>query len=217
MRRWVPGRGTLLVFAPHPDDESLGAGGVLALSSKAVVAFATDGEAGAPCALRGRRLAALRRREARAACRVLGAEGEFWGLHDGGLKGEGGLALRAAASLEKWMPRVVLAPDARDPHPDHRALARAVASAVSALPARRRPRVLAYEVTGSVRPDLAADVSRAMSRKLRALACHRTQEGAHRWTAFSERRARARALWLKDAEFAEVFRAVPAPKSRRRA
>lgn len=214
MRRWTPGRGTLLVFAPHPDDESLGAGGVLALSPKAVVAFATDGEAGSPASLRGPRLALRRRREARAACRVLGAEAEFWGLPDGGLKGVKGLALRAAASLEKWRPRTVLLPHARDPHPDHRALARAVRAA---LPVRRRPRVFAYEVVGSLRPDAVADISAVVGKKIRALSLHATQERAHRWTAFSERRARARALWLKGAEFAEVFRAVPAPKARRRA
>lgn len=214
MRRWVPSRGTLLVFAPHPDDESLGAGGVLALSRKAVVVFATDGEAGAPAALRGARLAARRRSEARAACRLLGARTEFWGLADGALKGAKELSERAAASLEKWGPRTVLIPDEADPHPDHRALARAV---LSAMPGRRRPRVFAYEVTGSVRADVAADISRVMPRKTAALACHATQERAHRWTLFSEKRARARALRLRGAEFAEVFRAVPAPKARRRA
>lgn len=111
----------------------------------------------------------------------------------------------------------MLIPDESDPHPDHRALSRAVRAVLDAMPGRRRPCVFAYEATGSVLPDVAADISGVMSRKFGALACHATQERAHRWTLFSEKRARARALWLKGAEFAEVFRAVPGPTARPRA
>jgi LmbE family N-acetylglucosaminyl deacetylase len=196
------------VLAPHPDDESLGCGGVIvrhaSAGRRAVVAFATDGGAGAPARLRGPRLAARRRAEARAACRVLGAECEFWGLADGALPRARSLGARVSEALSRLGPRAVLRPAEDDPHPDHRALARAAARALRGL--ARRPAVWVYEVTGSVRPDAAADVGAAFAKKLRALARHRTQERAHRWTEFARRRAEARANLLTGADYAEAFK-----------
>ncbi|TBR20500.1 PIG-L family deacetylase [bacterium] len=191
-------RGTLLVLAAHPDDECLGAGGVLALHARAggraAVAFATDGAAGGP--RRGPRLAAVRRVEARLACRDLGAAAEFWGLEDGGLARERRLADFVAEALRRHRPALLLRPAADDPHPDHRALARA---------AGRAP-ALTYEVTGPVRPDVLADVSAVLALKLGALRRHRTQESRHGWSGFAARRAAALALLLPGARAAEGFR-----------
>lgn len=193
-------RGTLLLLAAHPDDECLGAGGLLALHARSggrvAVAFATDGAAGGPRASRGPRLAALRRREARGACRRLGAAPEFWGLRDGGLAHEPRLPAFVAEALRRHRPALLLRPAADDPHPDHRALARAAG----------RARALSYEVTGPVRPDVVMDVSAVLSRKLGALALHRSQERRHRWTAFAARRAAALALFIPGAKAAEGFR-----------
>ncbi|MBI3298071.1 MAG: PIG-L family deacetylase [Elusimicrobia bacterium] len=204
MRRLRLPRGTLLVLASHPDDESLGCGGVVAAhcraGRRAVVAFATDGGAGSPARLRGPRLAELRRAEARAACRVLGAECEFWGLPDGRLARAVGLRARVAEALARLRPAAVLAPGADDPHPDHRALARALARAEG----RRRAEWI-YEAASAVRPDAAADIGPDLRRKLAALARHRTQERAHGFVEFARRRAQARAILLPGADFAEVF------------
>lgn len=194
-------RGLLLLLAAHPDDESLGAGGVLALHARAggraAVAFATDGEAGG--APRGPALAARRRFEARAACRRLGVDCEFWGLADGGLSRETRLAAFVAEAVGRRRPVLLLRPAVDDPHPDHRALGRAAA---------RFPG-LAYEVTGPAKPDVLADIGGGLACKLAALACHRSQERRHRWTAFASRRARALALLLPGAEAAEGFRYTP--------
>lgn len=191
-------RGPILLLAAHPDDECLGAGGVLVLHARsggrAAVAFATDGEAGG--ALRGPALAARRRAEARQACRRLGASCEFWGLADGALAREARLAAFVAEAVRRRRPALVLRPAADDPHPDHRALARAAA---------RFPG-LSYEVTGPAKPDVLVDIGAASARKLAALACHRTQERRHRWTVFAARRARALALLLPGSEAAEGFR-----------
>jgi len=193
-------RGTILLLAAHPDDECLGAGGVLALHARsggrAAVAFATDGAAGGPRGVRGPRLAAVRRREAREACGRLGATPEFWGLADGGLAREPRLAAFVAEALRRHRPALILRPADDDPHPDHRALANAAG----------RARALSYEVTGPARPDVLADVSAVMALKLEALAHHRSQERRHRWTAFAARRAAVLALLLPGSDAAEGFR-----------
>lgn len=201
-------RGPLLVLAAHPDDESLGAGAVLAAHARAgrpaVVAFATDGGAGRPERLRGPRLAAVRRKEARRAAAALGASCEFWGLPDGGLASDPALAARVAEALARLRPSLLLVPAVDDPHPDHRALARASSGF--------RVETWVYEVTGPTRPDALFDASAWMAAKLDALRRHRTQEAAHCWTSFARRRARALALLLPGARYAEGFRR-PASRS----
>jgi LmbE family N-acetylglucosaminyl deacetylase len=192
-------RGTLLVLAAHPDDEALGAGAVLAAHARAggraVAAFATDGSRGRPARLRGPRLAALRRREARRAAAVLGAECEFWGLADGSLDRDKTLPSRVGEAVSRLRPALVLAPAQDDPHPDHRALARAV----------RAPH-LCYEATGPAVPDLLFDAGRALPAKLAALRAHATQERAHRWSIIALRRAAALALLAPGLRYAEGFR-----------
>ena len=133
--RRICGPGGLLVVAPHPDDEVLGCGGLIAAAAArgvpVHVVLATDGGASHPQAPRAR-LAALRLREMRAALRRLGgARLLALRLPDGastqapGL-GRGVAALRAL--LRRLRPRAVVAPSRQDTHPDHRT-ARAMAAA----------------------------------------------------------------------------------------
>ncbi len=125
------------MLAPHPDDDVLGCGALLAYAARrggAVdVLYATDGAASHP---RSRRyppaaLRALREREAGEALRRLGhdpARSRFLRAPDGRLEGLAGAAadaLRAAvsAAVAAAEPTIVLLPWRRDPHPDHRAFA----------------------------------------------------------------------------------------------
>jgi LmbE family N-acetylglucosaminyl deacetylase len=123
-----PGR-PLLVLAAHPDDESLGAGGLIAVAAAHAcpihIIVATDGEASHPRSPTHtpRELAAIRRGEVAAAVGVLapGAVLTFLGLPDGQLADCGpqlAAAVRQHASIG-WL----LAPWLGDRHPDHAACA----------------------------------------------------------------------------------------------
>ena len=135
---WLRTFGRTAVLAPHPDDESLGVGGVIAqlvdLGLPVAVIFLTDGGASHPGSATHPPavLAELRRREARAACRELGVADDavrFLGLPDGRVPRAGGDgfgaavdALRAALrNLSGGPPHTLLAPWRREPHGDHRA------------------------------------------------------------------------------------------------
>ncbi|WP_294190276.1 PIG-L family deacetylase [uncultured Sphingomonas sp.] len=185
-----------LILAPHPDDEALGAGGLIAGLSRAgarlQVAFLTDGAAShvdAP-GWTARRVAALRAAEAKAALRVLGASAPpAW------------CGWRDAAPFTADDPRLVRTVDrlvamcrrqgltriattwSADPHCDHQAaaaVARAVAGRLGTVP-------LFYCVWGWTRGDIAEQLAtmrpivissqgrRGVER--RALACHRSQLG----------------------------------------
>jgi LmbE family N-acetylglucosaminyl deacetylase len=135
---------TVVVVAPHPDDEVLAVGGLLQVLHRAghriEVVAVTDGEASHPGsrAIGPRALAAVRRIEAAQARRVLGLAARSTvhvGLPDGAVADhEDRLADVLADRLD---PRsIVLATWRGDGHPDHEATGRAAASAAALTGAR---------------------------------------------------------------------------------
>ncbi|RYG65540.1 PIG-L family deacetylase, partial [bacterium] len=127
--------GRTLCVAPHPDDESLGCGGTLALlneaSNEVGVAWVSDGGLSHPNSVKYPRpqLVQLREREALQALAQLGIGADsayFQRLPDGALPfpGDSGFqdaAASAQAVIEEFRPQTLLLPWRRDPHRDHRA------------------------------------------------------------------------------------------------
>lgn len=135
----------LLVVAPHPDDESLGCGGLIAACRAAglpvTIVVVSDGAGShpnsrlfaAPC------LAELRRGEALEAARRLGvpaAAVHFLDLPDRFVPADGPEAERAAAVITALGADadVVLVSWRHDPHTDHRASFALAAAATRRLP-----------------------------------------------------------------------------------
>jgi LmbE family N-acetylglucosaminyl deacetylase len=136
----------LMMFAPHPDDESLACSVLLQQAVRAGAAirivYATDGDDN-PWPQRvlerkwrlsttdRKRWGKLRRSEALAALRVLGVDAcdaRFLGLPDQGLTellitGCGDTLTRIASIISAWAPTHLLTPSLADTHPDHSALA----------------------------------------------------------------------------------------------
>lgn len=135
-----------VVVAPHPDDEVLGAGGLIALLSAAgtrvTVIAVTDGEASHPGGSTPPDvLARLRRAETRSALADLGTgiAIETLGLPDGGAEGlEQPVAAAVRTPEDGWL----VGPFEGDGHPDHEAVGRACATAA----ARDGVRLLSYPV-----------------------------------------------------------------------
>jgi len=127
-----------VVVAAHPDDEVLGAGGLLALARRIELVAVTDGEASHPESTVYTRagLAAVRRAETGAALRRLGLEGvpvHRLGHPDGGVDEE---ALGAYLTRLLVPGRWCLSTWRGDGHPDHEAVGRAAATACAATGAR---------------------------------------------------------------------------------
>lgn len=181
--------GPVAVVAPHPDDESLGCGGLIALCARAgravSIVVLTDGAGSHPASRTHppARLTALRQAEATAAAARLGAPPPaFLQAPDGALASheaqvEAALCERLAAAGA----RTVLAPWSADPHPDHQAAYRIATRAAASVGAR----LLAYPVWGLTLADDAPagprlapqrlDVRAGLERKRAAVAAHRSQ------------------------------------------
>ncbi len=173
----------ILVFAPHPDDAEIGAGGTIArharLGYRVVVVDLTLGELatnGSP---------ETRAAEARQAARVLGLEArETLGLGDRALEPTPERVRVVAEAVRRWRPSLVLAPHGLDRHPDHAAAYRLVREAVFSAGLARfnaagephRVGVLAsYFVNAHPEPDLVVDVSDLYDLKRAALAAYASQ------------------------------------------
>ena len=127
-----------VVVAPHPDDEILGVGGILALSAGVDVIAVTDGEASHPdsTVYGPSELARLRRKETSVALNRLGqgsARVHRLGQPDGGIdEDDVAEALEAHLSEGRWC----LATWRHDGHPDHERVGRAAARACAVTGAR---------------------------------------------------------------------------------
>ena len=194
----------LMIFAPHPDDESLACGILLQdavrIGAAIRVVYVTDGENNPwPQRFLSRqwrlnavdreRWAKLRRREALAALGILGvarADAQFLSWPDQGLNRL--LMSDCAGSLASlryliadWCPTDIFVPDVADRHPDHSAL-----GVMFRLlfwgdePCFQRVKHWSYIVHGPNRPFLrhALVVPQTQSQteaKRRAIGCHKTQ------------------------------------------
>ena len=162
---YVRGLGATLVVAPHPDDEVLGCGGVIALLRQAQipvwVIIASDGAASHPGSLRypPPALGALRRAESEAGLSLVGVASDqitFLGLPDGAVPrpdapdGARAVEMARAALLAVPAAQTVLLPWRRDPHDDHRATWALFTSALDAM--RSSARRLEYPIWSRVHP-----------------------------------------------------------------
>ncbi|MGH3719622.1 MAG: PIG-L deacetylase family protein [Pseudonocardiaceae bacterium] len=184
---------TVLVIAPHPDDEVLGCGGSILLHTAAGrvvhVLYLTSGERGNPHHT-AEELRRVREAEATAAARVLGipvSRLHFARFPDGGILPT---ALDQVAVvmrlLRKVRPGLVYLPHAEDASFDHRAGFELAWRAFGMAGSRNFPEwgtephwvptVLGYEVWAAIgQPVYFEDITAVLDRKLTALACYGSQ------------------------------------------
>ena len=191
--------GSALVMAPHPDDESLGCGGTIALLREkgyAVhVLFVSDGTMSHANskAYPASRLRDLREQEAREALHRLHVDADACTFlrypdrrvptsHDANFTEA---VTRVANLLDEVKPTTVFMPWQRDPHPDHRACWQIGQAAVQE--SRVKPRVLEYLIwlwelgtqedlpTRSERTVWQVDIRSVMDQRNNAIAAHQSQ------------------------------------------
>jgi LmbE family N-acetylglucosaminyl deacetylase len=192
----------VLVVAPHPDDETLGCGGLITILARGGSAFSfvfvTDGGASHPRSVSWSRSRLASRREAEAieALHRLGvghAPRCFLRLADAAIPPEGSPEWDAAIArveniIRDFQPHLMLLPWRRDPHRDHRDSWRLARIALQHAGAH--PLILEYAIwldelgapEDRPRQDEAApivlDVREALGHKQAAIAAHASQTTA---------------------------------------
>jgi LmbE family N-acetylglucosaminyl deacetylase len=191
----------VLAITAHPDDLEFSSGGTIAKWSDegadVTVCIVTDGSTGTQDReLMGERLAEIRRHEAEAAAKILGA-GEFvWmGLPDGYVEYTLDLRRDFARLFRRYRPHryVVMdpAPTIEDRfinHPDHRAVAQASLDVVmtAGTTPGHFPELLdeglepwrglrEVWIAGAGAKPVVIDISATIDRKIDALMCHKSQ------------------------------------------
>jgi LmbE family N-acetylglucosaminyl deacetylase len=146
-----------LILAPHPDDESLGCGGLIAACCQRgrppYVVFLTDGAASHPGSREypPDRLRALRAQEARRALARLGLAPDnlsFFNYPDTALPSGPEVSARVARLAQEQGCTVMLAPWLHDPHCDHETAAIIARDAAQLAQCR----LLSYPVWGWLLP-----------------------------------------------------------------
>jgi len=169
----------VLVLAPHPDDETIGCGGSLALhadnNDPVKVVFLTNGGKGD---MSGRferdTYISLRQTESRNACACLGIQDvEFWPYEDRALSALTEVPGRIFGVLTDYRPDLVYAPSPLEFHPDHRATCSFLCSAVQLYPAACE--VAFCEIGQPLRVNLLVDITPVLNRKSAALKTYESQ------------------------------------------
>jgi len=194
-----------MVFAPHPDDETLATGGLLqqvvTTGGEVRVIFATNGDNNPwpqrviehrwQISLADRvRWGERRRAEALAALGCLGvpaSSARFLGYSDQGLTpllltGDPEPLVTLAEEIASWEPTLLVTPSSQDRHPDHSALALLLRFALARLrPDQLRFREISYLVHGrqaghTLHGRLVLPLLPAeQARKRQAIFCHASQ------------------------------------------
>lgn len=195
----------LLVLAPHPDDEVIGCGGLVAQhlreGRRVRIVVATDGG--------GAGDAPLREQESRRAVATLGdAELHFLGFPDRGLDQSATGAV--AQHLRDFRPDLVLVPSPIEIHPDHLALAQIVSSIVQGddllFAELGATRIAFYEVGQPIRPNTLVDISDVADAKYAAVGEHTSQTAIRDYIGYARGLNAYRAMTLPpDTKFAEAY------------
>lgn len=217
----------LLILAPHPDDESLGAGGLIqhALAAKAQVRviFVTNGDNNpwpqrvlerrifidAECR---RRWGARRRLEAIEALKTFGLsaeDAEFFDLPDQGMiprwqERDADALNFFVRAMKEWPADVLVVPSPRDHHPDHRGTFFFAMEAL--LQTKQTPAIFSYLIHPGLFRSFAQGAGvpltpQQQACKLQAILCHKTQ------VALSRRR------FCSYAGEEEIFTPEPLPET----
>ncbi|MBW2708396.1 MAG: PIG-L family deacetylase [Deltaproteobacteria bacterium] len=169
----------VLVLAPHPDDETIGCGGSIALHTGAGdpvrVIFLTNGAKGDSSGeIEKNRYVAMRQEEAKRACAVIGVTDlEFWPYEDRALSGAHGALRRMVDLLTDYRPQRVYVPSPLEFHPDHRAACFLLCDALSGNDFSFE--VAFYELGQPLCVNTLVDITPVLARKHQAIDQYESQ------------------------------------------
>lgn len=168
----LPHASSILILAPHPDDEIFGCGGAIALYAKKVckihVHVLTDG---AGYEVNRDDIKNIRQQESITALKLISQDKASisFGVHeDRKLLASTGLFKEIQLLIEEHQPEVIFCPSPWEIHPDHRACARAIATLhVEKLVNVKH--IMFYEIGNLLRCNTLLDITQVWHEKYEAM------------------------------------------------
>ncbi len=203
---WLLGLSPVLVFAPHPDDETFGCGGVLLLMSAGeteihLVAVTDGGKGDVEGRFEASRYVEIRRKEFERVADSIGAQAIWWGMGDREIQSSREeLARRGRDLILQVGPKLVFLPSPWEIHPDHRAVTEEILEVLAPS-----SKVAFYEGVVALRPNLLVDITRVADRKMELMKSYSSQVGLISYHEAIEGLNRHRTLTLSDSTHAEAF------------
>ena len=220
----------IIVFAPHPDDETLGCGGTIRLlvqfKKEVKVVFLTSGNMADPAhRLSGvaagnnniTEYALLREKEAVKAMSVLGvSDYEFLRFPDRELSGHYQSVFEELLRIMKqYQPDTIYSPSMLELHPDHRTTAALSFDLQRNM--REDPkgpetaRIVFYEVTVPIRPNMLIDITSSYRHKRKAIKKYRSQIKLYDYLGYITSLNKIRTLTVQETRYAEAFWVIESP------
>jgi len=199
----------ILVLSPHPDDDMIGAGGVLLKSLHNGCLVKTI------CLTTGERviegeMVEAREQETTLVSAVSGIVVEFWRYSAHTWTVDAQSIRRFHKVMEEWKPQVVFLPFLADDHEDHRRASELWYEAFKANPMTHE--VWAYQVYSTVLSNVVVDVTAVMKEKIRLVRMFVSQMKKRDWAHYISGLNALNSRFLHTAEprYAEAFFVAPA-------
>jgi len=201
-----PPKGSSLVFAPHPDDETFGLGGsLLSMTSngqEVIIVMMTDGAKGGD--------PEVRKKELHNATVKLGVKEVFFlNEPDGGLKVTIPNTKSIVDLIEKYTPNNVFFPSPFEYHPDHRATAWLVWDALQSIDFKGN--VYSYEIANQSPVNTLIDITPVMKKKIETMDVYASQNAQIDYidTIVAMNRMRAYTITSDKTQYVEAFFKFP--------
>ncbi len=213
---WLAGLSPVVVFAPHPDDETFGCGGTLLLMAergiKLTLVAVTDGSKG--CKDQGvdpNHYVETRMGEFQGIAKRLGAECLWWGFKDRETSGcADQVGERAGELVDTLKPKAVFLPSPWEIHPDHRVVTQSILGILQGV----ETMVVFYEGVVTLRPNLLVDISSVAHEKMELMLSYSSQVETLPYHLAIEGLNRHRTLTLPSSVAAEAFVVLPPEQAR---
>lgn len=168
----------ILVFAPHPDDEIIGAGGTLlkhvAVGNPIHIVFVTDGRKGRSHKQTSDEIIAIRKNEAIIVCERLGATYTFLGCEDGNYKPEQTKIEVIKNLIKDLNPSDIFLPHSNDSHRDHFITNLLFYLSIDSMEASNRS-IWEYEVWAPLIPNTVINISNEFTKKNDLMCIYKSQ------------------------------------------
>lgn len=173
----IPRNKKIVVLAPHPDDETIGAGGYLQYAkkyNKITVIFITDGSKGYNEKYGKEVICSQRMDEAKQVCADLGAESIFLEFKDKRFQIDEKHIEKLDSILHQQQPDIVMLPHIKEYHRDH-VYVNYLLCNCSIMCARNISRVFLYEVWTPLLPNRIINITDVFQNKIDMAGIYKSQ------------------------------------------